>query len=304
MKMKLAIAAVVCLVAGAILIGPSLAAADPKPEKIANLDEFLKANADYAKMDTAAKCDYLATLCDKDRRIDFAARKWMQFRVLMEQAKKDGIDKDLPKLLGWVGPIVRDFKNPIQKSANYALDAIIVEYGTRRLYADETFAKGDIKAKLKRIKDLWAARELGQSASYELTNCLVYQYLAPAKGAVDEEIKLMAELVAADVMVWDSTASIQHSLLLRALYEKPELNDNLKRMKWITETADSKGAKLSAMMVMDLRAALLMEVLINDEEFQKLDYAARGTKIDGWAKDGYLSPGDASTVKAAFCATK
>jgi hypothetical protein len=306
MKTKLIVLAAMMLALGTAWLWPrgQEVQAQAKVEKIANLDEFLKGNEAYGKMDLAAKCDYLANLSDKEKRIDWNQKKWMQYRLLMEQAKKDGIDKDLPKLLGWVGGIYKDYKNPIQKSSYYALDAIVVEYGTRRLYADETYTKGDIKGKLKRLKELWTAREMGQSATYEINDCLVFQYLAPAAGKIDDELKLMGELVAADVTVWDTTASIQHGLVLRALYEKPELSDNFKRMKWLGEVSDGKTGKVSWMVVGEMRISLLMEVITTDDEFLKLSYADRAAKLDAWAKDGFISSTDASSIKAAFCAAK
>ena len=306
MKTRLIVASVLVLALGAVWLMPRGAEiqAQAKVEKIANLDEFLKGNEDYQKLDTTAKCDYLANLCDKEKRIDWNQKKWMQFRVLMAQAKTDGIDKDTLKLVQWAGALAKDYKNPLNKSAYYAIDLIVAHYGTKRLYADETFTKGDIKGKLKRVKELWTARELGQSITYALTNDLVFRYLAAAGGKIHEEVKLLGELNKEDVMVWDSTASIQFGVMLRALYEMPELSDNSKRMKWLSEISDSKTGKLSWMMVGDMRASLMMELLGADEEFLKLDYAGRAAKLEQAQKDGYLSSSDVTSLKCAFCATK
>lgn len=306
MKAKLMIVALLALSVAAVWAWPSAqdVEAQAKVEKIANLDEFLKGNEDYQKMDLAGKIEYLANLADKEKRIDWSQRKWMQYRVLMDHARKEGLDKDVVKLVQWAGALAKDYKNPIQKHGYYGLDLIITQYGTRRLYADETFNKADIKGKLKRIKELWTNRELGQSITYALTDSLVFRYLAAANGNIDEEIKLMGELHAADVMVWDSTASIHFGLMLRALHEKPELNDNLKRMKWLGEVSDSKTGKLSWMMVGDMRANLLFELFSADAEFLKLDYAGRAAKIDQAQKDGYISSSDAGTLKGVFCAAK
>ncbi len=306
MKTKLFVAALFALAIGAAWLCPRAqeVEAQAKVEKIANLDEFLKGNEEFQKMEMAGKLDYLANLADKEKRIDWNQKKWMQYRVMMEQARKDGIDKDVVKLVTWAGGIAKDYKNPINKSAYYAIDLIIVHYGTKRLYADETFTKADTKGKLKRIKELWNARELGQSTVYALTDSLVFRYLAPAGGKIDEEIKLLSELAGEDVMVWDSTASIQFGVLVRALYEKADLTDNYKRMKWLNEITDGKTGKLSWMMVGDMRANLLFELIGNDEEFLKLDYAGRAAKIDQAQKDGYLSSSDVTSLKCAFCATK
>ncbi len=306
MKTRLILATVFALAIGAAWLWPrgQEVQAQAKVEKIANLDEFLKGNEAYQKLDMAGKVEFLANLADKEKRIDWNQKKWMQYRVLMEQAKKDGIDKDTVKLVTWAGGIAKDYKNPVNKAAYYALDLIIVHYGTRRLYADETFTKADIKGKLKRIKELWTARELGQSTTYALTDSLVFRFLAPAGGKIDEEVKLLSELAGEDVMVWDSTASIQFGVLVRALHEKADLTDNYKRMKWLNEVTDSKTGKLSWMMVGDMRANLLFELIGNDEEFLKLDYAGRAAKIDQAMKDGYLSSSDVTSLKCAFCATK
>ncbi len=304
-----AVAAVLALNLGALVLfnpqeSPVQAQGKEKVEKVANLEEFLKADETWAKADTVGKCEYLTKLCDKDQRITYDQKRWMQYRVLMEQAKKDGIDKDIVKLLGWAGGIMKDYKNPLQKAAYSALDEIVRQYGTRRLYDDEAYKNGDIKGKLKRLKELWEARELGQSETYALGDSLVFRYLASANGKIDEEIKLMSELISANLLVWDNTARIQFGLMQRALYEKPELTDNTKRMKWLGEIADQKTGKLSWMMVGNMRLHLLLEMMGTDEEFLKLDYAGRAAKIDGWAKEGLIGSSEVSALKAAYAATK
>lgn len=306
MKTKLLMAALLALAIGAAWAWPSAkeVEAQAKVEKIANLDEFLKGNESYQKLDLTGRLEFIANLADKEKRIDWNQKKWMQYRELMAQAKKDGIDKDALKLVQWAGGLAKDYKNPINKAAGYGLELIISQYGTRRLYADETFTKADTKGKLKRIKELWTSRELSQGITYTLTDNLVYKYLAPANGKIEDEVKLMGELTKDDVMVWDSTASIQFGVLVRAMHEMADLTDNYKRMKWLNEITDSKTGKLSWMMVGDMRANLLFELISNDDEFLKLDYAGRAAKIEQAQKDGYLSSSDVSSLKAAFCAVK
>ncbi len=278
--------------------------AQAKAEKILNLEEHLKASEEYQKLDTAGKCEFLANLCDKEKKIDYTQKKWMQYRVLMDQARTDGIDKDPVKLCQWVGGLTKDYKNAISKSAYTALSQIVSHYGTKRLYADEAFKAGDVKAKLKRIKELWTARELGQSETYALTNDLVGRFLAAAKGKIDDEIALMGELVKSDSIVWDSTASIQFGLMHRALYEKPELDTNAKRMKWLGEIGDMKTGKLSWMMVGDMRINMLLEIINADDSFTKLDAAGRFAQLDAWVKDGLISSSDKSGVLSAYGSIK
>lgn len=281
---------------------------DKKPEKIANLEEHLSKLEEWTKGDVVKRLELLRKLAEQEKTITAAQRRAMGQRAILEHLRTAGIDKDLVKKVEWLGAQKRDFKGAVHAalgpSGTGVLDDLIETYGTERLYKDEAFQKGDIPAKLKRLKELWTARELHQSTTYSLGDDLVYRYLIPAGGKIDEELRLFGELYRKDVLVWDSTAAIHRALLHRALFEKPELDTTWKRLEWIGKVSADKSGDIAWMAVGSLRADLLIQAVDGDPEFTKLDAAGRKAKIDEWVKAGYVSASDRGTLLAAYASEK
>jgi hypothetical protein len=224
----------------------------------------------------------------------------MGLRAILAEVRAQKLDKDLPAFCAWMGKHRKDYNGAVGKHGRNALDDLIDIYGTDRLYQDEAFVKGDLPAKLKRVKELWTARELGQGVTYELTNDLVYRYLIPANGDIEKELQLFGELHRKDVMVWDSSASIHRALLLRALHEKKDLDSVEKKLLFIQKVTKEKEGDIAWMVVGSYRTALLMTAIDGDEAFIKLDAAGRKEKIESWVKEGKLQQSDRSGLLAAY----
>lgn len=277
-----------------------------KPEKIQNLDAHLAALEAWTKGDLVARLSLLQSL-EAEKKIDGGQRRWMSTRALLGHIRAAGLDKDLPKLCEWIGARKRERKDPIAealKNCSGPIDDLLETYGTERLYRDEAFAKGDIPAKLKRVKELWNARELHQGTTYALTNDLVYRHLAPAGGDIDAQLKLMGELYRADVMVWDSSASIHEALLHRALYERKELDTTWKRLEWIGKATAQKTGDLAWMITGTLRAALITQAIDGDAAFLAKDAAGRKAQIDEWVKTGTIGSSDRTMLLQAYAQEK
>jgi len=273
-----------------------------KPERIPNLEAHLAALDEWKGGDLVKRLEVLRRLAD-EKRIDASQRRYMSQRVILEHARATGLDKDLVKLVEWLAAQRRDHKGAVSQAlgtGSNPIDDMIETYGLERLYRDEAFSKGDIPAKLKRVKELWNARELHQSSTYALVNDLVYRHLAPVAGKIDEELKLFGALYRADVLVWDSTASIHRALLHRALFERPELDSTMKRLAWIAKAAGDKTGDIAWMSVGALRTSLLLQAIDGDAEFTKLDAAGRKAKLEEWKKAGLISSSDFGALAAVY----
>lgn len=272
-----------------------------KPEKIEDPDTHLNADEAYKAGDTVKKLEIIGALT-KEGRFNYNQGRGLQMRVILAHARANEMNPDtqLLKFVAWIGTQQKDYKGAIYKACSNtgALGTLLEYYGTARLYADEQFKTGDLKAKIKRIKELWNAGELGQSQAYNLTADFVYQYLAPAGGKIDAELKLFGELHRADAMDWAGSAGIHNALLHRALFEKAELDTAEKRLAFIQKVAVDKTGDVSWMVVGSLRTNMFM--LVCDPEMSGLDAKARAAKIDEWVKQGLLVSSDASTLKAAY----
>jgi hypothetical protein len=289
------------IAAGSLVAGHVLA--DDKKVPTTNAEELLSKDEAYQKADLGKKIEHLKKLAD-EKAIDFQQKQWMQVRVLLAHAREKKIDKDLPALCKWLGETKKDHQGPIGKHGSGALDDLIAHYGTERLYKDEAFAKGDLAAKLKRVKELWEARELGQSITYSLTNDLVYRVLVPAAGDIDKELALFGELHRKNVMVWDSSAEIHRALLVRALHEKKDLDSLEKKLAFVNKATKDKEGDISWMTVGPTRVMLLVDAIDGDPEFTKLDAAGRKAKIEEWVKEGKIPPSDKTPLLAAYSTTK
>ncbi len=303
--MKLRLATSLVTVTAFLLLGAGTAAAQDKPEPILNAEAHLAGDEAYGKADLVGKLDIITALT-KEKRLDSNQKRWAQVRLLIAEAKAKGVWGDLPKLAGWLGAFKKDYKNPVTKAlgSGSGLDDLIELYGTRRLYADEAFQKGDIPAKLKMIADLWKARELNQSITYSLTNELVYRHLSAAGDDIDKALTMFGELYRADVMVWDSTGAIHRALLWRGLHEKKELDTTEKKLAWIGTVTERKTGDLAWMMVGRVRAQLVVDMVNDDEAFTKLDAAGREAKIDEWVKAKLIGSTDKTALIAAYGAKK
>lgn len=272
-----------------------------KVEKIEDPDAHLAADEAYKSGDVAKKLEIIGALT-KERKFDYNQGRGLQMRVILAHARASEMNPDtqLLKFVAWIGAQQKDYKGAIYKACSNtgALSTLVEYYGTARLYADEQFKTGDLKTKIKRIRDIWNAGELGQSQAYNLTADYVYQYLAPAGGKIDAELKLFGELHRADVMDWAGSAGIHNALLHRALFEKAELDTTEKRLAFIQKVAADKTGDVSWMVVGNLRTNMFM--LVCDPEMSGLDAKARAAKIDEWVKQGLLASSDASTLKGAY----
>ena len=277
--------------------------ADDKKQPVPNAEEYLAKDDEYQKGDLGKRFERLKKLQD-EKTLDSFQTKWTQVRLLLAAAREKKVDKDLPALCKWLADLKKDSQGPVNKHGYGAIDEILKVHGTDRLYKDEAFAKGDLPAKLKRVKELWEARELHQTVTYSLTNDLVYRHLAPAGGDIEKELSLFGELHRKNVMVWDSSASIHEALLLRALREKKDLDSLEKKLAFIARVSKDKEGDISWMTVGSTRAVLLMDAVDGDPEFTKLDAAGRKAKIEEWAKEGKIGTGDRSQLLAAYTATK
>ena len=299
MKKHVLAGLVALIAAGAFVAGRVSAQDNKKPTNVPNAEEALAKDEEYQKGDLGKKLEHLKKLTD-EKKLDFNQSRWMGVRAVLAEARAQKMDKDLPAFCAWMGKHRKDYNGAIGKHGRSALDDLIDVYGTERLYADEAFVKGDLPAKLKRVKELWNARELGQGVTYELTNDLVYRYLIPAGGDIEKELALFGELHRKDVMVWDSSASIQRALLLRALHEKKDLDSVEKKLVFINKVAKDKEGDIAWMVVGNLRTSLLVSLIDGDEAFTKLDANGRKEKIESWVKEGKIQASDKSALLAAY----
>ena len=293
------VACAVALIVVAHLTAPSalLAKAGAKPKKIKNLDAHLQGDENYKKADLQGKLEIIAKLA-KARNISSQQQKWMQVRVLEQAAREKGIHGKLPELLKWLGGLQKDYKNPITKAGRYALDEMVKLYGTQRLFQDETFLKGDIPAKLKRVNELFKERELGQSFCYHMNRYLVYKYLAPAQGDIRKELELLGELNKQKAINWAAGGWIEAGLIRRALEEDKTLDSVEKKMRYCLKLVDEK--KISWMTTSGILTGLMIAYCENDPEFLKLDHAGRKAKIDQWKKDGFISNSEKRDLLATY----
>jgi len=289
---------------GGYALAPTPVPADAqaaKVEKLADPDAHLAADEAYKTGDTVKRLEIIAALM-KEKKLDYGQARGLQIRVILAHARASEMNPDtqLLKFVAWIGASQKDYKGPIYKacSSTGALSNLIEYYGTARLYADETFKSGDLKTKIKRIKELWNAGELGQSQAYNLTADFVYQYLAPAGGKIDAELKLFGELHRADTMDWAGCAGIHNALLHRALFEKPELDTTEKRLEFIGKVSKDKEGDISWMSTGSVRITMFAHAC--DAEMAGLDAKARAEKIDAWAKKGLIGSFDIGTLKAMY----
>ncbi|MBX3474939.1 MAG: hypothetical protein KF754_11195 [Planctomycetes bacterium] len=272
-----------------------------KPEPIADVDAHLATDEAFKSGDLAKKLE-IVTQLQKEQRINYNQAKGQHIRLILAHARASEMNPDtqLLKFVAWLGTQQKDYNGTVYKacSGTGTLTTLIEYFGTARLYADEQFKTGDLKVKIKRVKDLWDARELGQSQAYNLTADLAYQYLAPAGGKIDAELKLFGELHRANIMDWAGSAGIHNALLHRALFEKADLDTTEKRLAFIQKVTTDKTGDLSWMVVGSLRTSMFM--LVCDAEMAGLDAKARSAKIDEWFKQGLLSSSDTGTLKTTY----
>lgn len=272
-----------------------------KVEKLEDPDAHLAADEAYKNGDTAKKLEIIAALA-KEKKLDYYQARGLQMRVILAHARANDMNPDtqLLKFVAWLGTQQKDYKGAIYKACSNqgTLSGLVEYYGTARLYADEQFKTGDTKTKIKRIKELWNAGELGQSQAYNLTADFVYQFLAKAGGKIDEELKLFGELHRADIMDWAGSAGIHNALLHRALFEKPELDTTEKRLAFIGKVSKDKEGDISWMSTGGVRVIMFAHAC--DAEMAGLDGKTRAEKIDTWAKQGLITSSDISTLKAMY----
>ncbi|MBK9974130.1 MAG: hypothetical protein IPP14_05085 [Planctomycetes bacterium] len=289
---------------GGYALAPTPVPADAqaaKVEKIADPDAQLAADEAYKNGDTVKRLEIVAALA-KEQKLDYNQARGLQTRLLLAHARANEMSPDtqLLKFVAWLGAAQSDYKGALYKACSNtgALSYLVEYYGTARLYADEAFKAGDYKVKLKRIKELWNARELGQSQAYNLTADFIYKFLAPAGGKIDEELKLFGELFRADVLDWAGSAGVHNALLHRALFEKADMDTTEKRLAFIAKVTKDKEGDLSWMTVGNLRITLFAHAC--DAEMAGLDAKGRTEKIDAWVKQGLLGTFDVSTLKAMY----
>ncbi len=303
MKRSLVAGLVVVVAAGSFVAGHVAAQDNKKPANVPNADEALAKDEEYQKADLAKKLEHLKKLSD-EKKLDHNQHRWMAVRAILAEARAQKIDGDLVAFSKWLGAHRKDSNSAIYKNGRDALGDIVDVVGTDRLYKDEAFQKGDLPAKMKRVLELWTAKEIGQGVAYELTNDLVYRHLAPAGGDIDKELAMFGELYRKDVLVWESTGSIHRALLTRALHEKKELDSLDKKLAFINKVSKSKEGDIAWMVVGNLRVVLLMIAIDGDAEFTKLDAAGRKDKIEAWAKEGKIQSSDRSALFAAYTVAK
>ncbi|MBZ0137015.1 MAG: hypothetical protein K8I27_11645 [Planctomycetes bacterium] len=283
---------------------PEVAAQDKpaKPAKIANLEAYLNADEAYKAADLAGRCAIIEEL-KKEQKTDWTTARGMQMRLLLVHARANEMDPatNLVAFVQWIGAHTKDWKDPLSKacSGTGSLNALLETYGAQRLYRDETFLKGDSEAKLRRIKELWEARELDQSQCYDLTRMYIYAHLAAADGDINKELELFGKLHRAECTDWAGASSVHEALMTRALEEKKELDTVEKKLAWLAKAADNNTGDLSWMTVSNRRLTLFMHAM--DKEMGGLDSAARKAKIAEWKEKGLLAGSDASNLESTYC---
>lgn len=273
-----------------------------KPEKITNLETHLAADEAYQAADFTGRLTIVADL-QKAQRLDWGMARGFQMRLILAHARAHEMDPEtaLVPFVQWLGAQLKDWKGEIYKACGGtgSLGALIEIYGARRLYRDEAFLKGDAEAKLRRIKELWDARELDQGQCYDLTRLYAYEHLSSANGDIDKQIEMLGKLEKAKCMDWAGASSVHEALLTRALDEKKDLDTVEKKLAWLVKVTDNQNGDISWMIVGNRRTTLFMHAM--DKQMAELDAAARKAKITEWKEKGLLTSSDERDLEAAYC---
>jgi len=271
------------------------------PEKITNLDKHLAEDETYQAADLAGRLDIVAEL-QKSQRLNWGMARGYQMRLILAHARGNEMDPqtNLVPFVQWLGAHLKDWNGDVHKACGStgSLRALIEVYGARRLYSDETFLKGDVEAKLRRIKELWDARELEQGQCYDLTRLYAYEHLSTAGGDIDKQIEMLGKLQAAECMDWAGASSVHTALLTRALEEKKDLDTTEKKLAWLEKITDNQTGSLSWMIVGNRRTTLFMHAV--DKEMTGLDAAARKAKIAEWKEKELLTTADVRELEYTY----
>jgi hypothetical protein len=275
---------------------------NPKPEKIANLEKHLAGDEEYQSGDLAQRLAIIGAL-QKAQRLDWAMARGYQMRVILAHARANEMDPEsnLVPFVKWLGTQLKDWKGDIYKACGGtgSLGALIEIYGARRLYRDETFLKGDAEAKLRRLKELFDAREIDQTQCYDLTRLYAFEHLSSANGDIDKQIEMLGKLHKAKCMEWAGASSVHRSLLTRALDEKKDLDTVEKKLAWLIKVTDNSSGDLSWMIVGSRRVTLFMHAV--DGQMAELEPADRKARIAAWKEKGLLTTSDVRELEAAYC---
>ena len=271
------------------------------PEKITNIENHLAKDEVYQAADLAGRLAIVAEL-QQSQRLEWGMARGYQIRLILDHARGNEMDPQtkLVPFVQWLGARLKDWQGDINKACGStgSLRALVEIYGARRLYTDETFLNGDAEAKLRRIKELWEARELEQGQCYDLTRMYAYEHLSAANGDIDKQIAMFGKLDEAECMDWAGASSVHTALLTRALEEKKDLDTTEKKLAWLQKIADNQTGSLSWMIVGNRRTTLFMHAV--DKEMSALDAAARKAKIAEWKEKGLLTTTDVRELEYTY----